>query len=105
MRFSATEVQRAKRERQATRVVNVQCRRCGTKWWIRAREIAAAVPDRAFIDIPDDFPGRDELLRAEVRTLQGVRALSDLTSVPGIGPATAKRINARLDAVTNEAVA
>jgi len=40
VRFSEEEVRRARRERQAAHVLNVQCTRCGTRYWIQARDIA-----------------------------------------------------------------
>jgi RNase P subunit RPR2 len=43
--FSADEVRRARRERQAAHVVYVQCLRCGTGYWIQARDIAKAKPE------------------------------------------------------------
>jgi len=42
VRFSEEEVRRAKRERQAAHVLNVQCTCCGTRYWIQARDIAKA---------------------------------------------------------------
>lgn len=45
VRFSGEEVQRAKRERQSAHVCNVQCPRCGHRYWIQARDIAAATPE------------------------------------------------------------
>lgn len=47
VRFSEDEVRKAKRERQAAHVLNVQCTRCGTRYWIQARDIAGATLDKA----------------------------------------------------------
>ena len=74
------------------------------KWWIRAREIAAATPEPG-PTLPVDFPGRADLERAGIQSIAQVRAVTDLMEIPGIGRATAKRINARLDATTNDTVA
>ena len=47
-------------------------------------------------DLPEDFPGRDELVAGGFSTLGAVKAASDedLDAVPGIGPATLKEIRA-----------
>lgn len=47
------------------------------------------VPDE---EVPDGLPGRSALLAAGVDTMRKLRALEDLKSVPGIGPATERAI-------------
>lgn len=48
---------------------------------------------RAVADaLPEDFPGRSFLMNAGVTTLAAVRAMGDLTSITGIGDATARDI-------------
>ena len=43
--------------------------------------------------IPEDFPGRDALEAAEVRTIEGIpRDPDDLLAFPGIGKGTAGKI-------------
>ena len=46
VRFSEAEVRKAKRERQAAHVLNVQCTRCGRRYWIQARDIAVATLEK-----------------------------------------------------------
>lgn len=104
MSFSEDQVRQAKRERQAAHVVNVQCPRCRTRYWIRAREIAGARPDGP-AGLPEDFPAREELLHAGVDSLEAVAAVEDLTAIPGIGPAKAKRVLSKLDILRGRAVA
>ena len=43
--------------------------------------------------IPEDFPGRDKLEEAEIRTIEGIpRDADDLIAFPGIGKGTASKI-------------
>ncbi|HEV8655638.1 MAG TPA: helix-hairpin-helix domain-containing protein [Candidatus Limnocylindria bacterium] len=42
--------------------------------------------------LPDDFPGRDKLADAGIRTYAQLRDAGDVTEIPGIGEATAKKI-------------
>lgn len=105
IRFSRDEVRRAKRERQSARVLSVQCPRCRNRWWIRAGEIARAYMVRGSL-IPSEFPGREHLVRAGISSLQGVLdRRGTLTEIPGIGPATASRIEEALDAIAQPVVA
>jgi hypothetical protein len=46
--------------------------------------------------LPDDFPGRAALETAGIDTYGKLRQAGDVTSVPGIGEATAKKIAAEL---------
>lgn len=94
----------AKRERQASHVVSIQCPRCRTRYWILAREIARAEADGA-LALPEDFPARGELVRAGVRSVEDLAAVEDLTDIPGIGPAKAKRVISKLDTMRGKAVA
>lgn len=59
-----------------------------------AGDIEGEQPDRA---LPDDFPGLAKLMAADVKTYGQLRALEDVTSVRGIGPATARKIEATLE--------
>lgn len=45
VRFSRREVERARRERQLARLQTARCTRCGTRYWIRARDVANATLD------------------------------------------------------------
>lgn len=47
VRFSEDEVRRAKRERQGAHVMSVACPSCGTRYWVHARDIAAATKEPA----------------------------------------------------------
>lgn len=42
--------------------------------------------------LPDDFPGIAALVESDITTYAQVRKVRDLTSIPGIGPATAEKI-------------
>jgi len=55
-----------------------------------AKEYAPAMEIR--IDLPEDIPARDKLLKAGVKSLHELNAYDDLTQIPSIGPATAKAI-------------
>lgn len=46
--------------------------------------------------IPQDFPGRDELVAAGHTTLNSVREIEDLTEIDGIGKVTAEKIRKAL---------
>lgn len=43
-------------------------------------------------DLPEDFPGRDDLITAGITTIMAVKAENDITKVKGIGDATAEDI-------------
>lgn len=104
VRFSGDEVERSKRERQAAHVISVQCQRCRSRYWIRARDIARATAEGG-PELPQDFPERADLMRAGFRTVDELRKLDDLTDIPGIGAAKARRIMLKLDATPRHAVA
>lgn len=104
--FTADEVRRARRERQAARVVKVHCPRCGRYYWVRARDIAVAMPVPSGADsLPADFPGRTHLVRAGLGSIEKVCGADDLEDVPGIGPKTARQIQEILDRAGRAAVA
>ena len=48
--------------------------------------------------IPDEFPGFRHLTAAHVTSLQQLRAIEDVTQIPGIGKVTARRIAEQLPA-------
>ena len=63
--------------------------------WL-ARGIAR-VAESVEAPLPDTFPGRAALIAAGITTIPGVpRDVDDLTRVPGIGTATARRVLASL---------
>jgi hypothetical protein len=71
--------------------------RRGRAEYVRASEAPETRPDPSPPevepdDLPADFPGRDDLVRAGVTTLTELAAVESLTDIPGIGPATARRI-------------
>lgn len=47
--------------------------------------------------LPEDFPARDKLADAGIDTYAKVRAVEDLTEIPGIGRATAEKITEALE--------
>lgn len=47
--------------------------------------------------LPEDFPGLAALEAAGITTYNEVRAVEDLTAIPGIGPATAEKITEALE--------
>lgn len=49
-------------------------------------------PDTYRIALPNDIPGYDDLMMANLRTIADVQAVSDLTDIHGIGEATAAKI-------------
>lgn len=104
IRFHEGQVALAKRERQAANVISMQCERCRSRYWIRAREIANAQAD-GLPELPADFPERDALTQVGIRTVEELVRIEDLTSLPGIGPARAKRIALKLDRMRGSAVA
>src|SRR5262245_33974056 len=48
--------------------------------------------------LPDDFPGIAALHEAGINTYTQLSKVADLTEIPGIGPATAEKIQAELGA-------
>lgn len=58
---------------------------------------ADAVEVGASVELPDDFPGRDKLLRSGAETVADVMEMDDLQDVHGIGPVTARAIQEALD--------
>lgn len=92
--------------RWAPRVVGIQSiREAEARLRELARELLAhlsgALPDvieaRAPAGpLPDDFPGASELRAAGVASIARVLEVDDLTSIDGVGPATAEAIQDRL---------
>lgn len=95
VRYPKDQVRRARRERQRTRVTNVVCSRCRTRYWIRAGEIARAVPDING-KLSPKFPGYHPLREAGIRTLADLAEVEDLQAIDGIGPAIEREIRAAL---------
>ena len=103
------QVRRAARDRGAAKVMRVQCRdgRCRSVWWVTAREVARsrAMPNGANgrngaprrTPLPEDLPGRDLLVQAGVGSVEAVLERQELRSLPGIGPATERKVFQRLD--------
>lgn len=113
VRFSEEEVARARRELQATRIVEVRCGRdrgrgrplrCGTRYWIRAKDIAFATPEaeaassgRANGDYPPGFPERGKVvLREAGLSVDDLERIEDWQSIPGVGPATEREMKAAM---------
>lgn len=53
---------------------------------------APAEPEEQKGHLPEDFPGYAALAEAGINTYGQLRKIEDVTSVPGIGPATAEKI-------------
>lgn len=60
-------------------------------------KMMAAPENKSAVGLPDDIPGREQLLAAGVLSLDDVAAMEDLTDVDGIGKATAAKILAYLE--------
>lgn len=104
--FSIDEVRRAKRERQAARMTSVKCPRCGTTYWIRARDVARATPPDflVFLDAPTVAVLRERGLTGR-EDVERLRRLGKLGEVEGVGPARERRIREALDASARAMVA
>lgn len=48
-------------------------------------ETEPATRTEASTGLPENFPARDQLHAADIRTIHGVRAVQDLDAIPGIG--------------------
>ncbi|HEV8670992.1 MAG TPA: hypothetical protein VGS01_09695 [Candidatus Limnocylindria bacterium] len=57
---------------------------------------ASTTPTARSGKLPDDFPGRQALAEADIKTYAQLRAAGDPTEIPGIGPVTAEKIKAAL---------
>lgn len=53
--------------------------------------------------LPPDFPGRAALLEAGIETISDLLGVDDLRSIPGIGPATERKIKAALGGTRHDA--
>lgn len=83
----------------------MQCTGCRSRYWIQARHIAQAEMEGPLTNghstaLPSDFPERESLVEAGVRTLEELEGVADLTALPGIGPAKRRRIHEALDGMT-----
>lgn len=103
VRFSGAEVKRARRERQRANVQTAECSRCRTRYWIRAREIAEAQPERSGRTrrnggLPTTLPdyARSVLVAAGIETVEELLEVEDYQSISGVGPATARAIEGAL---------
>lgn len=47
--------------------------------------------------LPEDFPGREQLIAAGIFTTAEIKAVAKLEDLPGIGKATAERIRKALE--------
>ncbi len=68
-------------------------------WDIEAAQVVESDTQPPVTLLPDDFPGRAQLLAAGLTTVEAVRntaVTAGLDSIKGIGPATAKEIYAAL---------
>lgn len=66
-------------------------------WVIEAAQVVETDQQPPVTVLPDDFPGRAQLLAAGLMTVEAVQARKDaLTDIPGISPVTAKEIHAAL---------
>lgn len=95
VRFTEAEVRRAKVDSQSRRIMNVQCTRCRTRYWIRASEIARSSAD-ANGRLPSSFPGYHALRSAGIETVSGLFDIEDYTTIKGVGAATDRAIRAAL---------
>lgn len=43
-------------------------------------------------DLPKDLPGREQLITAEILTIEAIKEVDDLTSIKGIGEKTKEQI-------------
>ena len=73
-------------------------RRCSEETLGSMLAVAVELEAVDWAPLPEDFPGYDKLLAAGVDTLEALTAWGDVTTIPGIGPATARRIAEELAA-------
>ena len=70
----------------------------GAARWPAADDSPAPAPDPEDVDLPEEFPGRGQLIEAGILSLDAVREVGDLTSISGIGAKTAADIQEALEA-------
>lgn len=58
---------------------------------------AAAEIESDYTPLPDDFPGRRALEAAGIETMTDLLQVDDLRAIPGIGPATERKIRRALE--------
>ena len=54
--------------------------------------IEQPLPEDIFTNLPEDFPGRESLLRVGVSLMELVLEMSDFRKIPGIGKVTEEKI-------------
>lgn len=104
--FSPDQVERAKRERQAARIMSVRCLRCGKHYWIRAQDIARAKPPGFFLLL--DAKTAAALRKAGLTNAGDIEARirsGTLGDVDGIGEVRQREIRKALDASAMACVA
>jgi hypothetical protein len=100
--FSEREVLRARSERQGAHVAHVICTRCGTGFWLLARDVAEAQPvqNGRLLGLFDPATAA-ALRKAGLTTAELLRSTMEagkLEEVPGLGPARVSQIRKLLDA-------
>lgn len=102
IRFAEEEVRDAGRRPQMQLVQEVTCQSCGTRYWIRAKDIINATPKgtRPAVEWQSRLPerARAALRHAGISELGQLLAIEDWSSIPGIGPSTAKAMRSALEA-------
>ena len=61
------------------------------------KEVIDSPHQDPFTDLPDDFPGREYLIKAGICLVELVAEMKDFDQVPGIGQATEEKIIKYLD--------
>lgn len=106
IRFSEESVSQAKRMRQGQHIQEVTCG-CGRRYWLQARDLAAATPRGNGATAPTEPTGWPEgftpsavgaLSEAGITTMEALLAVEDWTTIPGIGQATDRKMRAAMAA-------